>query len=442
MDEIISVNDVCRNDYEMSNKEIPESLEQLKANLMKLYDRIETAVLRETQNFHLDETIATGSRDEKWKLKLNANADLLKMLNAIQEVGTESQVYVTIHKINETLTEMEKSLVDQGSQIVGQKLNLKLKCKLDNILNTELTESLFAIEFVQSQYQLHKTAAYMKQGDCEDVKLSSDALQDSFVERNIVESSLAESNLAESSFEEMAVKTEYRSNAKSSVRDTEQDSNVHMSGEREGNVLMKGGKEAAPNITLNEQEIAFFDKWLTSATEKPASTQGSLIDATNMNKGMIISKSDTDISDIKGNRLKPEATIVSKKGAYSSQYITNTGSLPVPSIDSGILQKSGHYSLDSQQSNAAGGRYFINSQAQSGYMVPSSSYAQQQVIPTSGERTKTPRHQRGYMYNMPLNMQQYHLTFPDSSVRETTEVQMREKTERPKAKTRRQKKIP
>ena len=193
MEEIISVNGVCQNDFEMSNADIPRSLEQLKGNLMKLYDEIETAVLREMQKLHLEETIATGNREEKWKLKLNANADLLKMLNAIQEVGTDSQVYVTIHKVKETLAEMEQSLQDQGCQIVGQKLNLKIKQKLDDILKTEITEDLVVIESIQNQYQLSKTSSHMNHEDCEEITSSSDAIQDSLVDRNLVDSSLAES---------------------------------------------------------------------------------------------------------------------------------------------------------------------------------------------------------------------------------------------------------
>ena len=421
IEEIISVNDICRKDFEISNEEIPKTLVQLKSNLMKLYERIEMAVLKETQSLHLGETIATGNREENWKLKLNANANLLKMLDAIQEVGTDSQVYVTVHKIKEILAETEKSLEGQGSQIVGQKLNLKIKDKLDNILKTEITETLVAIESVQNQYQLPKTSEYVKKDASEEVKSSSDALHDSLVE---------------SSFEEVAVKKEYRNSAKATAEDTKKNKNI-----------VKGVKEAASSKKLNETEEALVNKWLLSSSQKPSKTQESLLDAPNMDKGSGMSKSDTDISAFQGkynaSTYLPEpvsfeeAVATTKNGTFSSMYETTVGSIPTFPSNIGINPMIGPYSLDSHQSAAVETAYLHKSdndpQTESKYWTPHNPYvhgrqpARQESTPAFGRGNTNSRSQRGHQ--MP-QMQQYQLAFPDNYAKEKKKNQNQNKEDK------------
>ena len=186
MQEIIDVNDACRMDFESSKEEIPQKLEQIKITFMKLFERMESAVMETVKNLHFDEDIAMGNREESWKLKLNANTDLLKMLDAIIEIGTESQVFVAFHKMKDILLETEKALEDQGSHIVGQRLNLKIKGKLESLMQTDVMDNLVAVESIQNQYQLPKTVAYSKHGHSldKDIKFASDFIQDSETQDN------------------------------------------------------------------------------------------------------------------------------------------------------------------------------------------------------------------------------------------------------------------
>ena len=63
--------------------------------------------MEKVKSLHIDEDIATGNREENWKLKLNRTTGLLQMLNTIIEIGNESQVFVALHKMTEILSETE-----------------------------------------------------------------------------------------------------------------------------------------------------------------------------------------------------------------------------------------------------------------------------------------------------------------------------------------------
>ena len=189
MQEIIDVNDACRIDFENSKDEIPQRLEEIKRKILKLFERMESAVLETVKNLHTDEDIAMGDREENWKLKLNANVELLEMLDAISEIGTESQIFVALQKMKSTLLESEKALSDQGSHIVGQSLKLQLKDKLENFTQTDVIDNLVAVESIQNQYQLPKTVAYSKPGYDIDVASASDSIQDNRNEEKTTESS-------------------------------------------------------------------------------------------------------------------------------------------------------------------------------------------------------------------------------------------------------------
>ena len=179
MQEIIDVNDICRVDFERSKDTIPRKLEETKMKIMKLFERIESAVLETVKNLQTEEDFAIGNREENWKLKLNANAALVKMLGSIVEIGTESQVFVALHKLKGVLLETEKVLSDEGSHIVGQRLNLKLKDKLEKFMQTDVIDNLVAVESIQSQYELSNTVAFSKRGyDIEDVTSASDSIRD------------------------------------------------------------------------------------------------------------------------------------------------------------------------------------------------------------------------------------------------------------------------
>ena len=179
MQEIIDVNAACRADFEDSKKEIPRKLEEIKTKILKIFERMESAVLEKVKNLHIDEDITMGDREEKWKLKMNANEELLEMFDAITEVGTESQVFVTLHKMKEALVETENALSAQENQIKGQRLNLKLKDKLKSFLQTDVIDNLVVVEPVQSQYQLPKTVAFSNRGfETEDIVSASDCIQE------------------------------------------------------------------------------------------------------------------------------------------------------------------------------------------------------------------------------------------------------------------------
>ena len=178
MQEIIDVNDACRIDFENSKDEIPRRLEEIKRKILKLFERMESAVLETVKNLHTDEDIAMGDREENWKLKLNANVELLEMLDAISEIGTESQLFVALQKMKSALLESENALLDQGSHIIGQSLKLQLKDKLENFMQTDVIDNLVAVESIQNQYQLPKTVAYSKPGCDIDVASASDSIQD------------------------------------------------------------------------------------------------------------------------------------------------------------------------------------------------------------------------------------------------------------------------
>ena len=179
MQEIIDVNDACRVDFESSKDAIPRKLKEIKDKMLKLFERMETAVLATVKSLHTDEDIALGNLEENWKLKLNANAELLKMLDSIIEIGTESQVFIALHNMKGALLETEKALSDQGSHIVGQRLELKLEDKLEKFMHTDAIDDLVAVECVQNQYQLPNVIANSKKGsDVEDLTAASDFIQD------------------------------------------------------------------------------------------------------------------------------------------------------------------------------------------------------------------------------------------------------------------------
>ena len=189
MQEILDVNDACRNDFEKSKEKIPRKLEEIKMKILKIFERMESAVLEKVKILHIDEDIAMGDREEKWKLKLNANEELMEMLDAITEVGTESQVFVALHKLKEALVETENALSDQESQIKGQRLNLKLKDKLKSFLQTDVIDNLVIVEPVESQYQLPKTVAFSKRGsEVEDIVSASDCIQEPSAEETALQS--------------------------------------------------------------------------------------------------------------------------------------------------------------------------------------------------------------------------------------------------------------
>ena len=180
MQEIIDVNAACRADFEDSKEEIPRRLEEIKKKILRIFERMKSAVLERVKNLHIDEDIAMGDREEKWKLKMDANEELIEVLDAITEVGTESQVFVALHKMKEALVETENALSEQGSQIVGQRLNLKIQDKLESFLQTDVIDNLIAIEPIQNQYDLPNTAAYSKNSfDTEETASASDSITES-----------------------------------------------------------------------------------------------------------------------------------------------------------------------------------------------------------------------------------------------------------------------
>ena len=182
LEEIASANDTRIREFKASCDEIPQTLEQIKADLMKLYDRIEVYVVDKIKE--LDESFITEISKENWNNKLAANADLMTMLNTILEVGTNSQAYVTIHKIKEKVEEQEKDLSDQGCFAMGQRLQLNVIEKLERILNSESVQSLVDIERVQTQHQLPKTSVFSKRSIPEETNSTSDSLQEKSPEKN------------------------------------------------------------------------------------------------------------------------------------------------------------------------------------------------------------------------------------------------------------------
>ena len=189
IEEIISGNDECQKDFESSNEEIPKQLEEIKSSLMRLYERIELSVKREVQRLQLEEEIAMGNRQEKWKLKLNAISELLKTLDATLELGSDSQVYVTVHKLKAIVKENEKALEEQGSAIQGKRMLIKVQEKLKRIVKASNIESLVCTETVQSQYQLPKTSAFSKSDAEEEAKITSDVIQETETEVQVIISS-------------------------------------------------------------------------------------------------------------------------------------------------------------------------------------------------------------------------------------------------------------
>ena len=201
MQEIIDVNDACRIDFENSKDEIPQRLEEIKRKILKLFERMESAVIETVKNLHMDEDIAMGNREENWKLKLNANVELLEMLDAITEIGTESQVFVALQKMKSTLSKTEKALSDQGSHIVGQGLKLQFKDNLENFMQTDVIDNLVVVETIQNQYQLPSTVAYSKPGyDVGDMTSTSDSVPDCTSEEKTTESSGSKRKLFTVSF--------------------------------------------------------------------------------------------------------------------------------------------------------------------------------------------------------------------------------------------------
>ena len=182
LQEIASANDTRLKEFKASCDYIPQTLEQIKADLMKLYDRIEVYVVDKIKE--LDESFITEISKENWNNKLAANADLMTMLNTILEVGTNSQAYVTIHKIKEKVEEQEKGLSDQGCFAMGQRLQLNVIEKLERILNSESVQSLVDIERVQTQHQLPKTSVFSKRSIQEEANSTSDSLQEKSLEKD------------------------------------------------------------------------------------------------------------------------------------------------------------------------------------------------------------------------------------------------------------------
>ena len=178
MEEIINVNNVCRMDFEKSKKNIPNQLEQMKLTVVKLFERIESDVMDKINSMYVDEDIVTCNREERWIMKLNANADLVKMLDTIIEIGTDHQVFVALHKMKSTLLDTKMACADQGPHIVGKRLTLKIKDILEHVLQTEIIDDLVAVETVMNQFDLPKTHAYNSSVDVEEATTSSDTLEE------------------------------------------------------------------------------------------------------------------------------------------------------------------------------------------------------------------------------------------------------------------------
>ena len=177
MQEIIDINDDCRRDFKNSKEEIPKKLEKIKITLMKLFETIESTVMEKVKSLHIDEDIATGNREENWKLKLNRTTSLLQMLDTIIEIGNESQVFVALHKMTEILSETETALEAQGNHILGRRLNLKITDKFKNVMHTDLLDNLVYVETVPNQYQLLKTSAHLEHLIDYETKLTSDSFE-------------------------------------------------------------------------------------------------------------------------------------------------------------------------------------------------------------------------------------------------------------------------
>ena len=240
IEEVISASDSCHKEFDHSVTEIPRALEQIKASLMEVYDRTESYVLDKVKDFELTESETTKNCREKWASKLSTNGDLLKMLDAILEVGTDSQAYVTMHRIMEILGEYEQALADQGSHISGQNLQLNITQKLHNILTPETLQSLVNIEAVQTQYQLPKTSAYSETTVQDEVKSTSDSLQEKVVEDGF-------------SFN-------YANDTNSN--DENKDVLPRSFGETETS------RKKAERIQFNKAETTLFDQWLGTTGEQ------------------------------------------------------------------------------------------------------------------------------------------------------------------------------
>ena len=178
IEEIVTVNDKCRKDLGKSKREIPKMLEQMKMTFLDLFDRMKVALIEKVNSLHVDEDVVSEDREESWKVKHKATADLLKMFDAIIEIGTDSQTFVVLHKMKGTILDTEKALANQGHHVVGKTLTLKMKDILEHVIQTEFIDDLVAVETVKNQFHLPKTRQYNKRAVVDEATLTSDTIEE------------------------------------------------------------------------------------------------------------------------------------------------------------------------------------------------------------------------------------------------------------------------
>ena len=181
IEEILRMTDENEKEFEASVETIPDSLADLRATLMKLYDKIEKQVNEKVKFYEQDFISKTNTTREIWMSRLNANDDLSEMLETVLDVGSNSQVYISVKNISEKLTALKKDIdhMDEESYLEKQSLQLEIKRSFENFLRSENIQSRVDVKTVKSgDREIPRVATYLiADDDLNDSNMASDFFQ-------------------------------------------------------------------------------------------------------------------------------------------------------------------------------------------------------------------------------------------------------------------------
>ena len=96
---------------------IPQQLQDMKKVVMETLDALEERAKVETGVLGRQEINRGRTEINKWNSLIKSVTDATALLTAAQQNGTEIQVYVAINSVQKALTEVDKSISKQGTQL-------------------------------------------------------------------------------------------------------------------------------------------------------------------------------------------------------------------------------------------------------------------------------------------------------------------------------------
>lgn len=177
---ILQQNDNVAEEFESSASKVSDTLKEIEASLIRLYKSIEEYIQTKIDKCKNEFKQDTCARREAWKSRLQNTEDMLKLLETALEIGTDSQLYVTIKTISARLEEIKQCTesVDESNILKQKSLNLEMKRGFQTLIKTENVRTCVRLNLIEGDGQVPGIANYLIDDDyvCE-ANMSSDFLQ-------------------------------------------------------------------------------------------------------------------------------------------------------------------------------------------------------------------------------------------------------------------------